>query len=625
MSLLIPDWTPLGRIQTNWFQPNMKCLWSYKPHVWQRVQECLDREDIVIRSRRPDDIEIRHNLPDGRSMPIYDSNSPDAQYAALFQKARKVIADNSGLLFCFGVGSGEIPLFTVEAIDKTDRCLVILERDPAYLLCMLNLFDLAPVIPLSHIFWIVGEEDMNRSAEVLAGNGLFMQWGGAAFRGGKPRSNEELILDERLLEHLVTNLRKLNRDHQERVCKVAEIYPPGGGRSLKKILIVDMWQGVAGGRHLQCLKRAFESKGIEVFHQHVPRTGWAMKTPGHVRRMSGPFLGLLEKVQPDLVFTMQLFGHRLLADETINRIHIPWITYVSSHNDLELKVAPREYVVMMEEAVTRRQHARGYPRIRTVPLAETISDRSIPAPPWPLGELSLTFLGSNYMPPEPRMKDFTDKFAKYPGLLDFLNDLAREMAKLDTFISVYDVIERYVTEWELSADEQNDAQIYVDLIGTGLRRLQLIRALLDEGIRVFGYNWEQDLTREEMERCQAGPIDIVHEENLYIHSAINLNIHSCANEHCPNHRFFNVQAAGGFQLTDDRLDYGRFFAPDREIVFYRSLNELREAVARYRKDPDARRAIAEAGQARALKEHTYLERIDAFMQIAREAVSGAAG
>ena len=49
---------------------------------------------------------------------------------------------------------------------------------------------------------------------------------------------------------------------------------------------------------------------------------------------------------------------------------------------------------------------------------------------------------------------------------------------------------------------------------------------------------------------------------------------------------------------------------------------MKAAVERYRDDPNARQAIAEAGRERTLREHTYRHRLREFLPIMREVVEG---
>ena len=63
------------------------------------------------------------------------------------------------------------------------------------------------------------------------------------------------------------------------------------------------------------------------------------------------------------------------------------------------------------------------------------------------------------------------------------------------------------------------------------------------------------------------------------------------------------------------------FEPDTEVVTYRDAEECAEK-ARYLLEHEAeRRAIAQAGQRRTLRDHTYTQRADQLHQIIRSYLS----
>ncbi len=73
-------------------------------------------------------------------------------------------------------------------------------------------------------------------------------------------------------------------------------------------------------------------------------------------------------------------------------------------------------------------------------------------------------------------------------------------------------------------------------------------------------------------------------------------------------RNFEVPACGGLLLTTPADDLETYFDIGREVVVITSLAELIERVGYFLHHDDARRAIADAGLARVLAEHTYVHR-----------------
>jgi len=82
-----------------------------------------------------------------------------------------------------------------------------------------------------------------------------------------------------------------------------------------------------------------------------------------------------------------------------------------------------------------------------------------------------------------------------------------------------------------------------------------------------------------------------------------------------NCRTFEVAGCGGFQLAENRPQLRDFFEPDKEIVTFDTKKELKEKVDYYLNRPDERCEIAQRGQLRAHKKHTYEIRLRTMLDI----------
>jgi spore maturation protein CgeB len=99
-------------------------------------------------------------------------------------------------------------------------------------------------------------------------------------------------------------------------------------------------------------------------------------------------------------------------------------------------------------------------------------------------------------------------------------------------------------------------------------------------------------------------------------SKINLNL-SAASQDSENQikgRNFEIPACAGFQLSGYAYALEKYFQMDREIVCYRTPEELAEKIRYYLHHEKERIAIAEAGYQRVCKEHTYTQRFTLLFQ-----------
>ncbi|MFQ5776818.1 MAG: glycosyltransferase [Terriglobia bacterium] len=82
-----------------------------------------------------------------------------------------------------------------------------------------------------------------------------------------------------------------------------------------------------------------------------------------------------------------------------------------------------------------------------------------------------------------------------------------------------------------------------------------------------------------------------------------------------NARLFEIAGCGGFQISEHRDALCELFEPEREIVTFRTRQELKEKVDYYLAHPAERRAIADRAYARAHRQHTYQHRLQRLLSI----------
>ncbi len=102
-------------------------------------------------------------------------------------------------------------------------------------------------------------------------------------------------------------------------------------------------------------------------------------------------------------------------------------------------------------------------------------------------------------------------------------------------------------------------------------------------------------------------------------SRITLNIHADSSPtHASNMRLFEATGVGSCLVTDWKENISGLFEPGRELITYKSAGECIEKIKWLLKHPAEREAIARAGQARTLKDHTYARRGKQFIEIIRK-------
>lgn len=99
-------------------------------------------------------------------------------------------------------------------------------------------------------------------------------------------------------------------------------------------------------------------------------------------------------------------------------------------------------------------------------------------------------------------------------------------------------------------------------------------------------------------------------------SRITLNHHiDVAGPDANNMRLFEATAMGALLITDSKRNLHDLFEPGREVVTYRDADECVERIGHYLRHDAERTAIAEAGQRRTTREHSYQRRMPQLLAL----------
>jgi hypothetical protein len=93
-------------------------------------------------------------------------------------------------------------------------------------------------------------------------------------------------------------------------------------------------------------------------------------------------------------------------------------------------------------------------------------------------------------------------------------------------------------------------------------------------------------------------------------SYLTLNKHiAIAENNANNMRLFEATGMGACLITDWKENLHDLFEPGKEVIAYRSVEECLDLMRYFCEHPAERERIAEAGQARCLRDHTYQQRM----------------
>jgi spore maturation protein CgeB len=157
----------------------------------------------------------------------------------------------------------------------------------------------------------------------------------------------------------------------------------------------------------------------------------------------------------------------------------------------------------------------------------------------------------------------------------------------------------------------------VSFVGAGYHnRQQSFASLSHLPFKIWGTEWPEGKPFDKLVQEKGRRLTPEEYMKIFQASDINLNLHSSTEKDgvdpsgdFVNPRTFELAAAGAFQLCDHRSLLPDLFEPDREIIIYRSIAELKEKIEFYSSNKAEREMVVRRGQQRALKEHTYAHRL----------------
>jgi hypothetical protein len=156
--------------------------------------------------------------------------------------------------------------------------------------------------------------------------------------------------------------------------------------------------------------------------------------------------------------------------------------------------------------------------------------------------------------------------------------------------------------------------IEVSFVGTvspdHRQRTALLEAVAERyELKLFGNPPRTLPASSALHRCFQGEVWGAEMYQALRRSRITLNSHiDMAGREAGNMRLFEATGVGAFLLTDFKDNLHTLFEPDRDVAVWRSVDDCVEAIGRALGDTERRTAIAAAGQARTMAQHTYRHR-----------------
>jgi len=324
--------------------------------------------------------------------------------------------------------------------------------------------------------------------------------------------------------------------------------------------------------------------------------------------------------KPDFILTINHLGldEDGILTSFLESLEIPLASwYVDSPNlivrSFDRNVSPYVSLFSWDRGYIKDMEDVGFESVTYLPLAtddtvfRPLKNRRISADYL----CDVSFIGNSMVVPA------LESLEKIPGKL---NPLVEKMALfLSSARMPFDAVLATLEKKELSllaplsAQERLDFESAILWRATLLYRLSCIDVLKDFHPRIHGDEGWKELLGDGY--TFGPPLNYYNELPAFYNACrINFNATSLQMLAAVNQRVFDVPACGAFLLTDHQDAIEELFDVGREVITYRSRDEIPELVRFYLRNPKEREIIVQRGRERILKEHTYRDRLGAIIQ-----------
>ena len=350
-------------------------------------------------------------------------------------------------------------------------------------------------------------------------------------------------------------------------------------------------------------QRALEQLGHQVYYLPVPETAGDL-----VREL----IKVLVQFKPDMLLTINHIGFDAAGTigQIFEEIQLPIAAWYVDSPEFVLggQGVPAKSMTtlfMWEKNLVPKLKDLGLEHTHYLPLGTDVSvfkQRNL-APTHPI-----TFVGDSMTQARkkwnarvpPTQKHLIEEFSQ--ALYD---DRSTDIAKR-------------ITQKLPAADRETTANLLAasTWTATAKYRNELLKYFDGPKLKLYGdKNWPQIMPNSKF----MGPVNYGDSlSEIYERSTINLNATSMQMPTAVNQRVFDVPASGGLIITDAQEDALEHFEPGKEIVTYRSAEELQDKAQYFQENESERVAIIQAGHKRVQDCHTYKHRLSLLLGCMQE-------
>jgi len=589
------------------FERNLEVLEKRWPEQAASIRQADVREIVLIPNGGPN---YRCRIGDTW---IHGPDETSREIESLRKPVDRALASpDTDLLYLHGIGlgylAGEIFRETAPSGDphQIPIGLVLLEHRVELLKAMLLLNDWTPLLCSRRVFLCVGGDLLGQCRRIREQSLLDASLRPAHLPCRRLPPEEAQVYRQITLDiERSTRTYHTIRQREETQLRERHREPP---RTIRKVWT---WVGIrdrAVQYPIRGLMNALERKGVEIRILEVD--------PESYRPPRYNFMDL-RSFDPDLVIQANLPSSLLFPPEFARNLPIPRVIWYLDNPQNFWHQRPGYFFTDHDHVFVWDESYKGFPKAcgaTNVEILSLATNPQSPVEPQEKFACTLSFVGQVIDQRHVWDRLLPDETGVMENLVRlYMQNPRADIRSLTAALSSQEsaLIQKITARFRLP--------LLYFLYGAAntKRRVALLEAVAQYGLKLYGPEAWLRVTREDspLRKCFCGLIDYRTEFPILSRSStINLNIRSLQSLRSLNMRDYDVPLQGGFLLSEWVDGADAFFLPDREMVFWRGIDDLKKKIEFYLEHPEERKQIIREGRERVLRDHTYDARAEQLIE-----------
>lgn len=597
------EWRALDQFNPAIFQQNILLLTKYHPELYKKFEPVFTHNNLQILQTSNIFFQIKE-IPTSivsHSTDVTALQQDRSRVEAMIAKIKP--KPETSLFFILGLDLG----FTLYALHSSIAqspltAFIIIEPDERFAAASFMAANLSPFLQSNRIEFVIGQDFEEQLDRLFSGKNYFAATDITVLPSTSANQPAYALYWKRLRQSVQNLQAKYRNQFLNEIKKVTDFYAHKPFKPIQSILSLVQSQGLAVRFIQQRFLQECTKNGIHIVEYQ----------PGFANEVG--IIRALEQHKPDGLIFINRSPGEYVDSAILNSIRVPRMVWCVDDPNSFIKepFCAQDIVFSWDMSYSGDMKKLGAVHVDHFPYMADL-DNAIPKKR-PEFKSPVSYIGQvkAFDPVELGLDEKTAALVKQVGEEKF-------RFPQQTYQSL---IVEYQRHFGLHLIEQEEEPVPrfvrygIYLIANALRRIAVLEAAMPFGLKLYGSkDWLHILGGHPLRQCYQGEADpMVDVPDIFVSSAVNLNIHSLQALSSMNQRDFNCPLVGGFLLTDWVEQADQYFKPDHEMIFYHSIEDVTQKIEHYLNHDDERQQIIQKGRERVLKDHTYEARVPGIIK-----------